>query len=708
MPKATPILTNFTAGELSPRLDGRVDVAKYYNGCRRLENMIVLPHGGAARRGGTRYIGAARDHGQRSRLLPFRFSTTQAYVIEAADGAFRFFKDQARVVAAATDAAIANGGFDADLGGWTAAGVTWAAGRASFAAGATLSQPVTVGDPTVRLVLVFAVTGTAGTDELTLKLGTSDGGTQIGSADFGVGWHAHAFVPGAGNPTIHVHFARKGGTPALDDVAVLDDAPVELPTPYTAAEVAALYYTQSADVLYLAHESHPPRKLLRRAHDAWSLVPIAFTDGPADWGDGDYPGVVGFFEQRLVWARSPSHPQRIWFSKSGDYENHGVSSPVVDDDALTYTIASGQVNAIAWMSPGKELALGTVGAEFVAGGAGANEAISPNSVRIVPETTFGSALQMPLRIGNAVLFVQAAGRKLREMVYSFDVDGHVAPDLTLWAEHITQGGIAQIAFQQEPDSIIWAVRADGALLGLTYQRDQQVAAWHRHILGGRFAGGPAVVEGVAVIPGDGRDELWLVVKRTVDGATRRHIEVMQPGLRAEDGQADAFHVDCGLTYSGAAVSAVSGLDHLEGEIVEVLADGGRRPPATVVGGQVGIDPAAETIHAGLGFAWALSPMRMEAAAAAGTAQGRAKRIARVTVRLHRTLGIEVGAPGEAGDLAHFRTTATPMGAPPALYTGDVDIAFPKGWDTDGILEIRGDGPFPATVIALMPEVRTSG
>ncbi len=708
MPKANPILTNFTAGELSPRLDGRVDIAKYFNGCRRLENMIVLPHGAATRRGGTRFVGSVRDHDAVSRLLPFRFSTTQAYVIEAAASAFRFFRDQGRVVAADTDAVIVNGSFDSDLSSWTAASVTQSAGRASFAAGGTLSQAVSVTDPEVGLVLVFAITGTASTDELTLKLGTTDGGTEIGSKDFGVGWHAHAFTPGAGNASFYIHFARKGGTPALDDVAFLDDAPVELPTPYQQSEIASLYYTQSADVLYLAHEAHPPRKLLRFAHDAWSLVDIAFTDPPAEWTDSDYPGVVGFFEQRLVWARSPSHPQRLWFSKSGNYENHGVSSPVVDDDALSYTIASGQVNAIAWMSPGKQLVLGTVGAEFVAGGAGPDQAISPNSVRIVPETTFGSAMQLPLRIGNAVLFMQAARRKLREMVYSFEVDSHVSPDLTLLAEHISVGGIVQLAYQQEPDSIVWAVRSDGTLLGCTYQRDQDVVAWHRHILGGSDGSGPAAVESTAVIPGDGRDELWLVVRRTIDGNTRRYVEVMQPGLSAEDEQADAFYVDSGLSYNGAPATVISGLDHLEGETLEVLADGARRPPASVSAGRISIDPAASIVHAGLGYGWVLSPMRVEAAAAAGTAQGRAKRIARVTARIYRTLGVEVGAPGQPPDTIHFRTTKTPLGSPPSLYSGDMEISFPHGWDTDGILEISGKGPFPATVIALMPEVRTTG
>ena len=587
MPRANPILTNFTGGELSPRLDGRVDIAKYFNGCRRLENMIVLPHGGAARRGGTRFVANAHNASVRSRLIPFRFSTEQAYVLEFADRVIRVFKDGGIIEAS----------------------------------------------------------------------------------------------PGV---------------------------PLEIASPYTAAEIAALNFAQSADVLYLAHETHAPRTLSRTSDTSWTLAAITFTSPPADWGANDYPGVVGFFEQRLVWARSPSKPQTLWFSKTGDYANHGVSTPVVDDDALTYTIASGEVNRIAWISPGKDLVIGTVGAEFIAGGAGNNEAISPNSVRIVPETTYGSRLIAAARVSAVTLFVQEAGRKLREMVYSFDIDGHLAPDLTLLAEHVTVGGLTEIAYQQEPDSILWAVRADGTLLGCTYQRDQEVVAWHRHILGGSFGTGQAVVESIAVIPGDGRDALWLAVKRTIGGATVRHIERMEPGLDLGDDQADAFFVDSGLSYDGAPATVFAGLDHLEGETVEILADGGRRAPTTVGGGQIAISPAGAKVHIGLGTRWAVSPMRLEAGAAGGTAQGRAKRISEVVVRLYRTLGVQIGAPGETADEIHFRSTTDFMDKPPPLFTGDREISFPAGWDRDGIIEIAGEGPFPATVIAIMPTVRTSG
>ena len=585
MPRpASPILTNFTAGELTPRLDGRVDLDKYFNGCRSLQNMVTLPHGGARRRGGSRFIAAVKDHDRKVRLVPMQFSVTQAYVLEFGHLSLRVYTDQGLVLS--------------------------------------------------------------------------------------------------------------GG------------AVYEIATPYTETDLPGLAYAQSADTLYLAHPGHAPRKLTRTAHDAWTLTTIAFTGTPAHWSSGDYPGAVAFYEQRLWWAGSPSQPQRLWASKSGDYETLTTGS--ADDDGLNYVIASDQVNAIRWLSPGKVLAIGTAGGEFVASGSGSEEAITPSSVRIVRQTTYGSAPVRPVRIGNVVLYVQRQGRRLRELAYRFEDDGYFSPDLTLLAEHITRGGLVELAYQQNPDSTLWAVRGDGVLLGMTYEREQEVVAWHRHVLGGDYQGGAPVVESIAAIPGDDHDELWCVVKRTINGETRRTVELISAGLETEDAQEDAFFVDSGLTYAGEPAGVVSGLDHLEGQTVAILADGAVQPSRSVVGGQVALDASAHTVHVGLPYTWLLSPMRLEVGGPTGTAQGRPKRITGLTVRLYRSLGIRVGPDADRLDEVVFRNVGEPMGRPPPLFTGDAEIGFNDGWGADGILVLSGDQPLPVTVTALMPQVRISG
>jgi hypothetical protein len=212
----------------------------------------------------------------------------------------------------------------------------------------------------------------------------------------------------------------------------------------------------------------------------WQLGAFSDTTG--------HPSCVTFFEQRLVFAGTTNQPQTIFFSKSGDYENMdaNIGGTVADDDAIIYTIASNQVNAIRFMTATRTLIIGTAGGEFTVSGGGTDSAVTPTNILIKKQSNHGSANVDAIAVGNATLFLQRAKRKIRELAYNFDVDGYIAPDMTILAEHISEGGLTQIAYQQEPNQIVYAVRGDGELAGLTYQREQQVTAWHRHIFGGRF------------------------------------------------------------------------------------------------------------------------------------------------------------------------------------------------------------------------------
>ena len=195
-----------------------------------------------------------------------------------------------------------------------------------------------------------------------------------------------------------------------------------------------------------------------------------------------FPSSVSFFEQRLVFAATNDQPQTIFFSKSGDYEN--MSSGTNDDDAMVYTIASNQVNAIKSMKATRTLIVMTTGGEYSVS-AGNSSAITPTNISIVKQSNYGSAGVDALSIGNATIFLQRAKRKIRELAYNFDTDGYVAPDLTILANHITETGVVQMDYQQEPYSVVWAARTDGVLGGLTYNRLENVVAWHRHVIGGK-------------------------------------------------------------------------------------------------------------------------------------------------------------------------------------------------------------------------------
>jgi hypothetical protein len=216
-------------------------------------------------------------------------------------------------------------------------------------------------------------------------------------------------------------------------------------------------------------------------HADWYLGAFSDTTG--------HPSCVTFFEQRLVFAGTTDQPQTIFFSKSGDYENMdaNIGGTIADDDAIIYTIASNQVNAIRFMTATRTLILGTAGGEFTVSGGGTDSAVTPTNILIKKQSNHGAANVDAIAVGNATLFLQRAKRKIRELAYNFDVDGYVAPDMTILAEHVTEGGLTQIAYQQEPNQIVYGVRGDGELVGLNLsKRTTSYSAWHRHIFGGRF------------------------------------------------------------------------------------------------------------------------------------------------------------------------------------------------------------------------------
>jgi hypothetical protein len=428
-----------------------------------------------------------------------------------------------------------------------------------------------------------------------------------------------------------------------------------------------------------------------------------------------WPACSTFYEDRLFFGGQPL--QRLDGSKSGDYENFAPSADdgtVADDNALAFTLNANDVNVIRWMVDDENgLIIGTVGGEWILRPSNQNEALTPTNVKATRTTTRGSSNFQPVKAGKAVLFVQRAQRKVFEIAYVFADDNYKAPDMTALAEHITKGGLGEIAYQPQPSSIVWGVRGDGALLGFTYERDQDVVGWHRHVLGGYADAGktqPAAVESVAVIPapeGD-RDELWLIVRRAINGTTRRYVEFLEALWDPANDQEDAFFVDSGLSYDGDPTSTIGGLDHLEGETVSILADGATHPDKTVAQGRITLDRDASVVQVGLAYTSTLQTMKLEAGAADGTAQGKTKRISKVVFNFHQTLGGLYGAsPDGTLDVLQFRTASDPLDAPPPLFDGMTrPLNWPMGYETAAAITVRQVQPLPMTLLAIMPQVNT--
>ena len=420
-----------------------------------------------------------------------------------------------------------------------------------------------------------------------------------------------------------------------------------------------------------------------------------------------WPAIISFHDQRLVFARTTTQPQTFWMTRTGDYEDMAPSeldSVVLDDSAITVTIASGRANPITWMETGPVLLIGTSGAEFQVKPASVSKGIAPTNISVVPQTAFGSIdPDDATRSGSSVLFIQRGGTKLREMVYDFNVDAFTSRDLTIISEHILRqnnGAIAS-AFQNQPSGILWLVLANGKLAGVTYDREQEVVAWHLHELGGS-----GIVESVATIPGTDRDEVYLIVRRTINGGTKRYIERIEAEFDTAAGhvKADAFFVDSGLTYSGTAATTISGLSHLEGATVQVLADGVSLTK-TVSSGAITLTTAASKVHVGFGSDAIVGTIDYEGGSQAGTSQGKRKRISEVILRVKDSMPFYQGPDESHYDKLpsqHFGDVDTSG----SVFTGDVRFSLDQSYDGGGFF-LKQSEPFPFIVTAIMPMENTN-
>jgi hypothetical protein len=666
-------LTNFTGGELSPRLDGRNDLTKYSSGCKTLENMIVYPHGSAARRPGTQFVAEVKDSTKKTRLIPFEFSTTQTYMLEFGNQYIRFYKDNGVILSGGSPYEIVSPYLEAELF------------EIKFAQSADVMY---ICHPNHAVRKLSRTGHTAWT---------------LTEVNFTNGPYLDTNIT-ATTMTISAHTVGTGRTLTASQ----------------ATHINGLSGFQTTDVGRLVQFRDGYGKITARTSITVVTIEIlkdmGSTSASTDWSLGAFSDTTGhatcvtFFEQRLVFAGTKSQPQTLFFSKSGDYENmdENRGGTVADDDAIIYTIASNQVNAIRFMTATRTLIVGTAGGEFAVSGGGTDVAITPTNILIKKQSNHGAANLDAIAVGNVTLFLQRAKRKIRELAYNFDVDGYLAPDMTILAEHISESGITQMAYQQEPNQIIWCVRTDGQLIALTYQREQQVVAWHRHIFGGSFSTGDAVCESVAALPTDDNEyQIWVIIKRTINSVTKRYVEYLHTFDFDETDNTDFNFLDSQLSYSGSPVTSISGLSHLEGQTVAILADGATHPRKTVTSGSISLERSASKVKVGLPYTSLLQTMRLDAGSQDGTSQGKTKRIFDITLRIYESIGIEVGPDLNNMERIPFRSSATLMNQAIPIFTGDKEIEFRGNYETDGYVYVRQDQPLPLTILSLYPRLVTN-
>jgi hypothetical protein len=440
--------------------------------------------------------------------------------------------------------------------------------------------------------------------------------------------------------------------------------------------------------------------------DDYNIAPLTSDAPPQDRqplsGADNYPACVTYYQQRQVLANTNNEPQTVFTTQTANYKSFRVSKPTRDDDAVTFAIASRQVNEIRHLVSLDALIMLTSNAEWRVT-EGQDQVLTPSTIGVRVQSYNGASWVPPVVVDDTVIYVQSKGTKLRDLKYNFGDDKYSGNDLSIMAEHLFKGyEIEEITYSAEPYGIAWCVRNDGVLLGLTYQREHQVWAWHKHITDG-------VVESVTTISEGDRDATYMSVRRTINGVTKRYVERIEP--RYVDDSVNAFCVDSGLTYSGSPASTITGLDHLEGKDVAVLADGSVVKDVTVTGGQITIPFDASVIHIGLPYTPVIETLDLDAASMVETLKAKEISVSKVTLQLQDSRGGYIGAlkdNGEEPEMSELipRDDDFNYDVPP-LRTYKDEIELPPEWNKGGGVRIEQRDPLPMAVLAVIPELDIS-
>lgn len=428
-----------------------------------------------------------------------------------------------------------------------------------------------------------------------------------------------------------------------------------------------------------------------------------------------YPNTGTFQDDRLWLGGSDAFPDLAVASETGNYES---MSPTADDGTVLATngisvrLNTRQLSRIKWMSSTKDgLALGTGSKEFVIKSqASDTKTLNPaDGIRAVDSGSRGSSNVVPAEVDAQVLFMSRGSRTMREFAYDYATDSYKAPSMSSLASHIGIKPITRLAYAAEPIGIVWCLRNDGSVVGLTYNRDENVIGWHRHDFGG-------YVESLGVLPSTDQlqDILWLVIRRTVNGVTKRYIEKLTKFWDFDMVIDDAWYVDCGLRYTGDPITRVYGLQHLEGQVVYGVADNTPVGPFTVVDGSIDLPTEASNVVIGLGFESIGETSRLENGAADGTAQGKVKRFNGISLLLWQSYYGQIGTwNGDTNEVVWADIDYEPADASIidqiALFDGIVGPVAPQpGYEKNGSLLFRRtmDKPMPFNVVALMPQMNT--
>jgi hypothetical protein len=538
MPNVRTLQRSFAGGEMSPEMFGRIDDVKYQTGAATMKNFVATPQGPAENRAGFAFVREVKDSTKRTRLIPFTYSTTQTMVIELSPGYIRFHTQGGTLLSGGVPYEIANPYAEADL---------FDIHYVQSADVMTLVHPNYAPRELRRL----------GATNWTLT--TVNFGSPIAAP---TGVTATRYIPASSSTNADTY-----ETMSYVVTAITADEIGESVSSSVASVTNNIYVTGATNTISWSAVTGASRyRVYKLLGGLYGYIGSTTTTSIVDnniapdlsvtppiydnefVSSGNYPGAVSYFEQRRCFAGTINEPQKIWMTKSGTESNLSYGLPIRDDDRIEFRVAAREANTIRHIVPLTQLLLLTGSAEWRASSLNSDE-ITPTTISVRPQSYIGASNVQPVIINNALVYCGARGGHIRELGYNWQASGFITNDLSIRSAHLFDNyEISDMAFAKAPIQMVWFVSTSGMLLGLTYTPEQQVGAWHKHDTDGTFESCTVVAEG-------NEDRLYVVVKRTIGGVTKRYVERM--ASRHFDSIEGAFFVDSGATYNGTNTSATT-------------------------------------------------------------------------------------------------------------------------------------------------------
>jgi hypothetical protein len=695
MPKK--LQASFTGGELDPKLHARVDLAKYGTGAARMLNWIVHPFGGASNRPGLEFVGRAFGDQDVVRLVEFELSNNDTCVLEFSNFAMRvirrgvYVRTTGNVIYTLVTPYPASMLFDLSF-----------QQSNDVLTITTVFHPPTrfsrfandnwVIDQTLVEALEVGPIGLVGsnTQNIPLPPDVYYGETEnIYTVTFISGTTGRESVP-------------SGSLNILNDMNLSGfENNIEW-DPQAGASSYRIYKLKGGAYGLIGYHDRPIAPGDKGKFVDKNFIPDTTQGLPQAKdpyaGDGNYPKTSTIFQQRAAFGGSLLKPNRINLSQSGDYNNFNTSFPTRDGDAIEFALAARKRQDVQFFVSVEDLIVFTTGGEWRVRGTD-DGSLTPASIDAKQQSSYGCDPRIqPMIVQDDIIFVEAKGGTARSIAYDFGSNKYKGVNLSLLAAHLFEGRtVVQMAYAGTPNSTVLLVMSDGAVLSFTYLKEEEVFAWCEHRTDGVF-------ESVAVVAEDDEDVPYFVVRRVIGGVEVKYVERRRSRriYRADD----AFFIDSGLTYEGAATTTISGLDHLAGRLVSGTIDGVPvRDLPVSGGGGVTLPFAGTLVSLGLPYVSELETLDLDVGNVA--LNGELRNLQKCIVHVERSSGLEYG-PGRTAE--RFEYTPRELEGEvvtDGLFTGKFEAKFDGDWNTNGRMFFQCS-LLPVTILAVVPTFDAGG